>query len=131
MTDLKRGGQPGNQNAVKQNRRWRDAIQRAVARYAKGNLEGGLDAAADKLVQLAMRGDKWALSELGDRVDGKAQQTVDTTLHGGSGLLAALAEVSRDNTQVESGGAGAIRDGSVRGESNDAAVGSEPGAGTH
>jgi hypothetical protein len=65
-----------------------------------------------------MRGDKWALSELGDRIDGKAQQSVDTTIHGGSGLLAALAEVGRDNTQMEAGRPGPVCEGSIRGDTH-------------
>lgn len=73
------GGQPGNQNAAR-GRKWREAIQRALARKA-GTVELGLDAAADKLVSLAIdAGDKWALEEIGNRHDGKP---VQSTLHAG------------------------------------------------
>lgn len=68
------GGQPGNQNAAKA-RRWRDAILRAISRSA-GELDLGLDKAADKLVALAQRGDKWAIDHMADRIDGKVAQAI-------------------------------------------------------
>lgn len=65
----------GNQNAVKA-RRWREAIMRALARKC-GSVDQGLDAAADKLACLAIDdGDKWALEEIGDRLDGKPAQSL-------------------------------------------------------
>lgn len=70
------GGAPkGNQNARKA-KIWADAIRRAVARRANGDLNGGLDSLADKLVQSAASGDQWALKELGDRIDGKVPQGI-------------------------------------------------------
>lgn len=69
------GGQPGNQNAVRA-KKWREAIMRALARKS-GTVDQGLDTAADKLVTLAIdEGDKWALEEIGDRVDGKPAQSI-------------------------------------------------------
>lgn len=55
---------------------------RALARKA-GTVEEGLDKAADKLAQLAIDdGDRWALEEIGDRIDGKPHQSVS---HDGDG----------------------------------------------
>lgn len=70
------GGAPlGNQNAARA-KKWRESIMRALARKA-GSVESGLDAAADKLVVLAIdEGDKWALDHIADRIDGKPAQTV-------------------------------------------------------
>lgn len=69
------GGQPGNQSAVRA-KKWREAIMRALARKS-GTVDQGLDAAADKLAKLAIDdGDKWAIEEIGDRIDGKAAQSV-------------------------------------------------------
>jgi len=49
---------------------------RALARKS-GSVDAGLDAAADKLASLAIDdGDKWALEEIGDRLDGKPSQAV-------------------------------------------------------
>ncbi len=70
-----KGGQPGNQNAARA-KKWREAIMRALARKS-GSVEAGLDAAADKLAVLAIDdGDKWALEEIGNRVDGKPAQVI-------------------------------------------------------
>jgi hypothetical protein len=69
------GAPVGNQNAVRA-KKWREAIMRALARKS-GSVEQGLDAAADKLAALAIDdGDKWALEEIGDRVDGKPAQVI-------------------------------------------------------
>lgn len=52
---------------------------RALARKS-GSVDAGLDAAADKLAALAIDdGDKWALEEIGDRLDGKPAQSVIAT----------------------------------------------------
>lgn len=42
-----------------------------------GSVDAGLDEAADKLTKLAIdEGDKWALEEIGDRMDGKPAQAI-------------------------------------------------------
>lgn len=70
-----RGGQAGNQNAVRA-KRWRESILRALSRKS-GTIETGLDAAATKLVNLAIDdGDKWALEEIGNRIDGRPAQSI-------------------------------------------------------
>ena len=67
------GGAPkGNKNAVKDNRLWGDAVRRAVMQR-KGQK---LRQLADKLVDLAQEGDIQALKELGDRLDGRAAQSI-------------------------------------------------------
>lgn len=49
---------------------------RALARKS-GSVDAGLDAAADKLATMAIDdGDKWALGEIGDRLDGKPAQAI-------------------------------------------------------
>lgn len=70
------GAQPGNQNAKKA-KRWSDAIARALAKVELGKgVEAGLDTCATQLVKAAIAGEQWALKELGDRIDGKAAQSV-------------------------------------------------------
>lgn len=88
------GAPVGNKNAERA-KRWRDSILRALSRRA-GNIDAGLDLAADKLVALAVDdGDKWAIEELGLRIDGKPLQSVDTTIETGSNLLGILAGISQ------------------------------------
>lgn len=49
---------------------------RALARKS-GSVEAGLDAAADKLALMAIDdGDRWALEEIGNRLDGKPAQAI-------------------------------------------------------
>lgn len=69
------GAQPGNQNARKA-KIWADAVRRAIARKASGNLQHGLDGLADKLIEAATAGEQWALIELGNRLDGKPPQAI-------------------------------------------------------
>jgi hypothetical protein len=69
------GAPVGNQNASRA-KKWREAIMRALARKS-GTVELGLDAAADKLATLAIDdGDKWALEEIGNRLDGRPAQAL-------------------------------------------------------
>ena len=70
-----RGGQPGNQNNVK-GKRWQQAIDRALAKRCKGDGIAALDELAERLLQEAQAGEGWALKELGDRIDGKAAQSI-------------------------------------------------------
>ena len=71
------GAPLGNQNYLK-GRRWRDAIDRALAKRttASGGVEA-LDGLAEKLLALADQSDIQALKELADRLDGKPSQSID------------------------------------------------------
>ena len=64
----------GNKNNTK-NKPWAEAIARALARKAKGK-QDGLNLVADQLVSSALKGDQWAIKEIGERTDGKAAQSV-------------------------------------------------------
>jgi hypothetical protein len=65
----------GNQNA-KQAKRWQQAIFRALSRASNKDIDAGLDKAATKLVEMAFRGDKWAIDHLADRTEGRASQGI-------------------------------------------------------
>ena len=67
----KGGGQPGNNNAGK-NKRWINAIERAIAQSDPDRLR----ALAEKLIMKAEDGDLQAMKELGDRLDGKPAQAI-------------------------------------------------------
>ncbi len=69
------GGQPGNQNAAKA-KRWQKALERALARSSKKDVDAGLDSIADQVVAKAKEGDKEAWKEIGDRMDGKPAQSL-------------------------------------------------------
>lgn len=69
------GAPVGNQNGAK-GRLWLDAIRRALARKAEGDLSSGIDKLAEKLVAAAESGDQWALLEIGNRLDGKPAQSL-------------------------------------------------------
>lgn len=72
------GAQPGNQNAAT-GKRWRDAINRALSARAKSDGIKALDDLAEKLLTLCDQGELGALRELGDRIDGRAPQSVALT----------------------------------------------------
>lgn len=80
------GAPKGNWNSAK-GRAWTDSIKRGIARLGaqlKENdktikdpaLLSGMNYLAEQLVQLAATGDKWALEQLGDRIEGKPTQMV-------------------------------------------------------
>lgn len=88
------GAPKGNLNAVK-GRIWTEALRRAIARKGaelqealeKGGkncdevtyLQQGMNHLCDQIVELASQGDKWALEQLGDRIEGKPTQMVQIT----------------------------------------------------
>jgi hypothetical protein len=84
MADI--GGQPGNQNAVK-NRPWRAAVDRALQKKSLVAKADALEIIAETVVEAAMRGpsyvkgDPWpgAVAELADRLDGKPKQQIEAT----------------------------------------------------
>jgi hypothetical protein len=66
------GAPVGNQNAVKEHRRWSEVLNRAIAQDDGKRLRD----AAEKLLDKAADGEPWAIKEIGDRLDGKAAQSV-------------------------------------------------------
>lgn len=69
----RRAGAPiGNHNAAN-GTRWRDTLLRALMQYEDDTCKSGqaLRKIADKLIQLALDGDKEAIQEIGNRLDGR------------------------------------------------------------
>lgn len=66
------GAPEGNTNSSKDNRMWRNTINRAIAQGKPDRLR----AIANKLLEAAEAGESWAIKELGDRLDGKAAQAI-------------------------------------------------------
>lgn len=82
----------GNQNAVRA-KRWQQAIFRALARASNKDIDTGLDAAADKLVALALGGEQWAIREIGDRADGKPAQALTVSGDEDGGPVKSITEI--------------------------------------
>jgi len=66
------GAPENNTNSSKDNRLWRNTINRAIAQGDPDRLRR----IADKLLSEAENGEAWAIKELGDRLDGKASQPI-------------------------------------------------------
>ena len=63
------GGQPGNQNG-KKGKEWFDAIRKVCVQ------RGALDKIAEVVVDAALKGEQWAVTEIGNRFDGKPAQSL-------------------------------------------------------
>lgn len=69
-------GQSGNPAGAKELYSFRAALTRAVAQDSGARLRG----CAEKLLDLAAAGEAWAVRELADRLDGKANQSVSVEI---------------------------------------------------
>ncbi len=106
------GAPKGNQNASR-GKFWRAAIERALERRTKSRGDGlkEIDALAERLIQLVAAGDISAIKEFGDRIDGKAHQSMDIGVTGsrtaeelGDDELASIAAAGRAGTDSEAAG---------------------------
>jgi hypothetical protein len=69
------GAPKGNTNATK-GKRWSLAIDKALENKCKSDGQKALVSIAEKLVEAAELGEQWAIKELGDRIDGRAAQSL-------------------------------------------------------
>ena len=72
-------GQSGNPNGRAKDKLWADAIRIAVNEAYEGGDRKKLRVLADKLVDKAIEGEIAAMKEIGDRLDGKAAQSVEVS----------------------------------------------------
>jgi hypothetical protein len=90
----------GNRNAAKA-KVWSAAIERALERRAAERVPA-INELAEKLIEMGLMGDLPALREIGDRLEGKPQQstditaTVDATVKGGLGPIYGIQPPSED-----------------------------------
>jgi len=72
------GAPLGNRNAAK-GKRWESALTKALARYSDDRIKAGeaLDKIALEVVRKALGGDTQAITEIANRLDGKALQPVE------------------------------------------------------
>ncbi len=109
----KRGAQVGNNNATK-GKPWREALDKAIKQYEdkdNGIKRGqALFRIATNVVIGAIEGNKDAIQEIGNRLDGKAHQSMDIGVYESkpledmsnaelAGELAAVREVISRNTE--------------------------------
>lgn len=75
------GAPKGSKNAAR-GTEWRDAIRKAVAMFESEDVERGqaLRKIADVVVIQALSGNKDAIQEIGNRLDGKPHQSIDIGL---------------------------------------------------
>ena len=64
-------------NGFKQEKIWRDAVLRAVKRKINGGTSTYLECIAAKVVDMAVDGDMAVVREIGERLDGRAPQTME------------------------------------------------------
>ena len=76
------GAPVGNQNAAN-SKKWKAAIERALAERSRVAQKEALDMLAEKLLLKCDDGDLQALKELGDRIDGKSMQSTEISGPGG------------------------------------------------
>lgn len=92
----KPGAPAGNTNAAT-GTTWRRAIRRALATYKDDQTKQGeaLRRIAHTVVRKALAGDKDAIAEVGNRLDGKAPQYVEKTVNHVRDRASLEAEVAR------------------------------------
>lgn len=79
-------GQIGNKGNAKA-KIWSDAIRKEAIQ------SGALEKGAKKLIELMLAGDPAAIREFGDRIEGKAHQSIDATLDASERLLDVLSRI--------------------------------------
>lgn len=89
-----RGGQEGNLNSIK-GRRWNAAIDRALAKKSKASGIEELDRLAEQFLKEVEASGIIGFKELADRLDGKAQQSVELSGEVGS-YVARTPEISKN-----------------------------------
>ena len=62
---------------------WSNALCEALDRYSNDEIKFGeaLDKIAERLVEQALEGDKFAITEIGNRLDGKPKEHRESVVH--------------------------------------------------
>ena len=89
-------GQSGNPYGRAKDKVWGDAIRIAVYEAYEGGDRKKLRVLADRLVDKALEGDITAMKEIGDRLDGKAAQSVEMSGAVETSYVAQMPEVIED-----------------------------------
>ena len=93
MTFVK--GQSGNPGGRAREKTWADAIRIAVNEAYEDGDKKKLRVLADKLVDKALQGEIAAMKEIGDRLDGKAAQSVAVSGDAATSYVVHMPEVCK------------------------------------
>jgi hypothetical protein len=74
------GAPVGNQNAAK-GKKWQAALNRALETRRRVEGREMLDVLANVLIDQALAGEQWAFAQIGDRLDGKPVQAIESKSH--------------------------------------------------
>jgi hypothetical protein len=88
------GAPEGNTNSKAENRLWGNTIRRAAAQDPEK-----LRRIAEKLLADAEAGDIQAIKELGDRLDGKAMQSIEAQVSGNLAMI--LGSIGKNDPPLE------------------------------
>lgn len=69
------GAPRGNQNAAN-GKKYKAALERALASRSRADGKEALDAIANVVIEKALAGEQWAHQQIADRLDGKPHQTI-------------------------------------------------------
>ena len=63
----------GNTNACRRNREYHDSLMRSLKQYESKDVPRGhaLRKITDRLVELGLKGEPWAIKEIANRIDGR------------------------------------------------------------
>ncbi len=86
------GAPEGNSN-YKKGKAWQQALKRALSKQVGDTYDVGLLRVAEVLVREAMKGERWAIEEIGNRFDGKPAQSVTVDGDGEGGPVKTLSEI--------------------------------------
>jgi hypothetical protein len=88
------GAPIGNKNSTLEKRLYANAIRRYAVQNPKK-----LEQIVEGIFSMASSGDLQAAKEIGDRIDGKAMQSIDATVRGS--LTSVLSGLGRDSGSTE------------------------------
>jgi hypothetical protein len=88
-------GNRANPGGARKSKQWAEAIRKAALRPIDPKDEAThLDALAQQLIAKGLQGDTAALKEIGDRIDGKAIQSIEAEVTATLSLLDALRTIN-------------------------------------
>jgi len=87
-------------NKAKKCKPWEEALGRLLEIHRPADQRKKLDALAKVVYDLAMDGDMGAITEIGNRLDGKAKQSVEVVDEGDSLLLKTVIGVTMDKNEA-------------------------------